>query len=240
VAEGYARHRPGYPPALFDWLTTLPAGRRRACDAGTGSGQAAVALAGCFARVVAIDPALAQVALAARHPRVAYRVAAAEAMALPAGSIDLVTAAQAVHWFDLDRFYAEVRRVLAPGGALAVWTYSEVLVDPAVDRVVARFYHDVVGPYWPPERRLVERGYRTLPFPFAPVAAPELPMVERWDLARFAGYLGTWSAARHWSDAHDGADPLDRVRAELAAAWGDPGRRREVTWPLHVRAGRVP
>ncbi|HEX6203821.1 MAG TPA: methyltransferase domain-containing protein [Thermoanaerobaculia bacterium] len=239
VAERYAAVRPTYPAELFAWLATLPARRQRAWDAGTGSGQAAVALAAWFAEVVATDAAAAQLARAAPHPRVTYRRAAAEASGLDAGSIDLVTVAQAVHWFDLDRFWAEVRRVAAPGGAVAVWTYHGVGLTPAVDRVVERFYREVVGRWWPPERAAVEDGYRSLPFPFAEVAAPAFHIRQRWDLARFAGYLGTWSASRHWSDAHGGADPVAEIAADLAAAWGDAAEEREVVWPLGLRVGRV-
>ena len=238
VAEGYARHRPGYPAALFAWLADLPARRRLAWDAGTGSGQAAVGLAEHFERVVAVDPALAQVARARRHPRVAYRVAAAEASGLPDAAVDLAVAAQAVHWFDLGAYWREVGRVLAPGGAVAVWTYSSVAVTPAVDAVVEVYYHRIVGPFWPAERRVVEDGYRDLPFPFAEVEAPEMAMEEGWDLARFAGYLATWSASRRWSEAHGGADPVARVGEDLAAAWCGARRRHAVRWRLGVRAGR--
>jgi SAM-dependent methyltransferase len=239
VAERYAAVRPTYPPELFAWLATLPARRERAWDVGTGSGQAAVTLAGHFAEVVATDAAAAQLARAVPHPRVRYRRAAAEASGLEAGAVDLVTVAQAVHWFDLDRFWAEVRRVAAPGGVVAVWTYHGVGLTPAIDRVVERFYGEVVGRYWPPERAAVEDGYRSLPFPFAEIAAPAFHIRQRWDLARVAGYLGTWSASRHWSDAHGGADPVAEIAADLAAAWGDPAEEREVVWPLGLRVGRV-
>lgn len=239
LAERYAAARPTYPPELFAWLAPLPAERERAWDVGTGSGQAAVALADHFAEVVATDAAEAQLSRAAPHPRVHYRRAAAEASGLEDGSVDLVTVAQAVHWFDLDRFWAEVRRVAAPGGVVAVWTYHGVGLTPAVDRVVARYYTEIVGRYWPPERAAVEDAYRSLPFPFAEVPAPAFHIRQRWDLARFAGYLGTWSASRHWSDAHGGADPLAEIAADLAAAWGDPGEEREVVWPLGLRVGRV-
>ncbi|HUO86644.1 MAG TPA: class I SAM-dependent methyltransferase [Thermoanaerobaculia bacterium] len=238
LAERYAAARPSYPPELFTWLADLSARRERAWDVGTGSGQAAVALAEHFAEIVASDAAAAQIAQARPHPRVRYRVAAAEASGLEVGSVDLVTAAQAAHWFDLGRFYAEVRRVLAPGGAVALWTYHGVTLAPAVDRVVERYYRDVVGPFWPAERAAVEDGYRSLPFPFAEVAAPTFEIRQRWDLGRFAAYLATWSASRHWSDAHGGADPLAEIAEDLAAVWGDARRRREVRWPLALRVGR--
>jgi SAM-dependent methyltransferase len=237
VAEAYARHRPVYPAELFAWLAGLPRRRRRAWDCGTGSGQAAVALAERFAQVVASDASPAQLARARRHPRVRYRAATGEAPALPDAAVDLVTVAQAVHWFDPARFWPEVRRVLAAGGAVAVWTYDVARVDPEVDAVVERYYR-LLEPYWPPERALVEGAYRDLPFPFEEVAAPAFDMRAAWDLPRFAGYLATWSAARRWSVAHGGPAALDGMAGDLAAAWGAPERRRTVTWPLTVRAGR--
>lgn len=239
VAGDYARHRPTYPAALFDWLAGLPAERRHAWDCGTGSGQAARELAVRFERVTATDASREQLAGAAPRPNVDYRLAQAEQSGLVDASVDLVTVAQAVHWFDLERFWPEVRRVLAPGGAVAVWCYVGVTLAPELDRVIDRYYRDVVGPYWPPERSAVEDGYRSLPFPFAEVAAPAFHIRQRWDLARFAGYLGTWSASRHWSDAHGGADPLAEIAADLAAAWGDPAEEREIAWPLGLRVGRV-
>ena len=237
VAAGYARHRPTYPEELFAWLATLPRRRRRAWDCGTGSGQAAVALAGWFEAVEATDAAPAQLARARPHPRVRYRAAAGEASGLADASVDLVTVAQAVHWFDHARFWPEVRRVLAPGGAVAVWTYDLARVSPAVDAVVDRYYR-LLDAWWPPQRALVEGAYRGLPFPFAELAPPAFAMRAEWDLERFAGYLATWSAARRWSAAHGGSDAIDEVAAALRAAWGHSGRTRTVTWPLTVRAGR--
>ncbi len=236
VAASYARFRPDYPPALFAWVAGLPARRRRAWDCGTGNGQAAHGLAAWFREVVATDPSREQLARARPHPGVVFRPGRAEASGLPAASVDLVAAAQAAHWFDPAGFAAEVRRVLAPGGAVAVWVYERVRVDAAVDRVVDRYYHDVVGPFWPPQRRRVEAGYQDLPFPFREVPAPPFEIRVRWTFARFAGYLATWSAARRWSEAH-GGDPVDAVRDELLAAWGGAERVRRASWRLRVRAG---
>ncbi len=238
-AADYAAFRPTYPPALFAWAAGLPAARGLAWDCATGSGQAAVALAGHFPRVVATDASAAQIAHAVPHPRVEYGVAPAEASGLPDGAVDLVTVAQALHWFDFARFYAEVRRVLAPGGAIAVWSYDLAQFDPAVDGLVRRLARETVGPYWPPERRWVDEEYRTLPFPFAEVPAPAFHLAELWDLARFAAYLRTWSAVVRFR-AVTGRDPVAELEPELAAAWGDPGEVKTVRWPLHVRAAISP
>ena len=238
VAGAYARYRPGYPAELFDYLASLPAGRRLAWDCATGNGQAAVGLAPRFDQVVATDLSAAQIAHAAPHPRIAYRVAAAEAPGLAAGSVDLVTVAQALHWLDAGRFFAEAARVLALGGAVAVWCYNLLEVEPRINAVVGRFYAQVVGPYWAPERRLLEAGYRTIPFPFAELEPRRFAMRTEWRLAELMGYLGTWSATERYRQAR-GEDPRDRIAADLAAAWGDPETPRPVRWPLNLRVGRT-
>jgi SAM-dependent methyltransferase len=245
VAAGYARHRPTYPAALYDWLAGLPEAPRLAWDCGTGSGQAAVELAGRFDRVVATDASAEQLARVPAHPRLETRQAKAEESGLETGSVDLVTVAQAVHWFDLDRFWAEVRRVLAPGGAVAVWTYDVFRLSPAVDAVVDRFYRRVVGPYWPPERKVVESGYAELPFPFDEIAAPPFEMTACWDVERLLGYLRTWSAAKRWTEAHGGRDAVAEVEAEVRRAWrttapsaGCGEEERHLRWTLGLRAGR--
>jgi len=197
-----------------------------------------VALAEHFEEVVATDASGEQLARAASHPRVSYREATAEASGLAAGSVDLVTVAQALHWFDFEAFYAEVRRVVVPGGRIAVWCYDTFRGGAGLDEVLVRFYTEIVGPYWPAERQLIEDGYRSLPFPFEEIPAPDFQIEARWPLERLEGYLGTWSASRRYR-REVGSDPLERIRPELAAVWGDPRRARRLVWPLHVRMGKV-
>jgi SAM-dependent methyltransferase len=236
-ASTYAAYRPHYPEALFDHLAALVPRHELAWDCATGSGQAALGLAPHFTRVIATDASAAQIAHATPHPRVEYRVAPAEASGLEAASVDLVTVAQALHWFDVDAFYAEVRRVLAPGGALAVSVYGDVeLDDPELDYTVRDFNHGTVGRYWPPERALVDTSYTTLPFPFARVATPTFTLEQRWTLAELAGYLRSWSATTRYIAAH-GHDPLPDLERMLAASWGDPERRRRVRWPFTLLVG---
>jgi len=237
-SDGYRAHRPGYPDALFDFLAGSAPGRERAWDCACGSGQASVALARRFGAVIATDASAAQLACAAPASNIDYLCATAESAPLAAASVDAITVAQALHWFDLPRFYAEVVRVLRPGGLIAAWTYGLMSVEPALDARIARLYADL-GPWWPAARRHVESGYATLPFPFDPLSAPALAMVARWRFADLLGYLGTWSA-RRLCQAQTGEDLLEAARADLEGAWGDPGRVREVRWPLALRAGRRP
>ncbi len=237
-AADYASHRPTYPEALFDELARCAPGRGLAWDCATGNGQAALALASRFRRVIATDVSWLQLGEAAAAPGVEYVCASAEQPALRPDSADLVTVAQALHWFDHERFFAAVRRTLRPGGVLAAWCYELAEVDPAVDAVVGRLYVDVVGPYWKPARELLEQGYRTLDWPFEELAVPTTTMSVRWTLGAMLGYLSTWSAVHAYRREH-GEDPLDLVRSDLERAWGAPGTERTVTWPLRIRAGRV-
>ena len=239
VAAGYANYRPRYPDALFDYLAGLVQRCDVAWDCAEGSGQATPALAARFARVIGTDASAAQIRAAAPHPGIEYRVATAEASGLPDRSVDLTTVAQAVHWFDFNRFYAEVRRVSAPGAIIAVWSYGMHRVgDASVDGMLDRFYRDVVGPYWPPERRLIELEYRTIPFSFDEIVPPALEMVEMWTLARLLGYLRTWSAVTRYREVHD-VDPVVALAAELAPIWGAGDDAKAVRWPLALRVGRV-
>ena len=239
TAAGYARHRPGYPAALFEWLSRIAADHAVAWDCGTGSGQAAVALAEHFDFVVASDPSAAQLAHAAPHPRVRYAAMPAERSALADRSVSMVTVAQALHWFDRPAFFAEARRVLMPSGIIAAWTYGVVtLGDDVLDRVVRRFHGESMGPFWPPERRLVDRGYRDVSLPFEPIDAPPFTMEARWTLLQFGGYVSTWSAVQRARDA-TGVDPIPALLDSLRPGWGPETAARRVEWPLTLLAGRA-
>jgi SAM-dependent methyltransferase len=237
-AACYAQARPGYPPELFAYLAGLVPQRKLAWDVGTGNGQAAVGLAAHFERVIATDASAAQIAHAAPHERIEYRVATAEEVDLPPASVDLVTVAQALHWLKLDAFYANVRRVLRPHGLIAAWCYTLPEVSEAVDAVMMRLYRDITGPYWPDDRRLVESRYETIAFPFEEIRpVPSFACRLDWTLGDYANYLTSWSGSQGYKRRH-GTDPLDLVRQDFESAWGG-GQRRIVSWLIHLRVGRV-
>ena len=237
VSAGYAEFRPRYPRALFEFLASLPAKRELAWDCGAGSGQATLSLAEWFDRVVATDVSARQIAQAPRHPRITWRVEAAESTSIASGTVDLVTIATALHWFDHDLFYAEVRRVAAPGGAIAAWVYTPPRMEGAAGQILRHFAFETLREYWPPERRHVEEGYRNVPFPFERIAAPPLSIVEHWTLERLAGYVRTWSSSARYRERH-GSDAVATLEAELEPVWGDAPERK-IEWPLVVLAGRV-
>jgi SAM-dependent methyltransferase len=237
VSSAYAEFRPRYPDSLFGWLAGLPAKRGLAWDCATGSGQAAVGLASRFDRVIGTDASAKQIAAATPHPRVDYRVAPAEASGLEADSVDLVTVAQALHWLDRPAFFAEARRVLRSDGVIAVWTYGNPrLDDPRADEVLRRFTSETVGPYWPPERDLVDSEYRTIDFPFAEIEPPAFEMEAQWTLPALLGYIGTWSATTRFRAAR-GYDPLPELAAGLQRFFDDPETPRRIEWPLALRVG---
>jgi SAM-dependent methyltransferase len=236
-AADYSRYRPGYPAALIDWIVSRAPARDLAVDCATGNGQAAVALAAHFDAVLAVDGSRAQLERAQPHPRVRYECAMAEHLPVPDRSVSLVTAAQAVHWFDFDRFHAECRRVLRPGGVLAAWTYEKFRAGAAIDAAMDRFYNDVIGPYWPPERRYVDEAYATLPFPWAEERAPAFSLSTEWTLEQVLGYLATWSSVQRFRESHPGDDPLSELAVELATLWPADSTLR-LNWPVHLRVGR--
>jgi len=234
----YAQARPHYPHALFDWIAQAAPAHACAWDVGCGSGQASVALAQCFERVIATDPSAQQIGNAQPHPDVDYRIESGERTSIADHSVDAITVAQALHWFDLPRFVEEVKRVANPGALFAAWTYAGCNVTPAVDVVIERLYDDMLGAYWPPERRLVDEGYASLALPFEPVQAPAFEMRMEWNAEQLLAYLSSWSAAQRYHAA-TGRDAIAEIADALRNAWGDPQQTRSVRWKLGMRAGRI-
>ncbi len=233
IATRYAAYRPRYPQALVDQLADLAA-TEVAWDVGCGSGQLSIGLAARFERVIATDPARAQLDAALPHPRVEYRCVPAEASGLPDASVDLVVAAQAAHWFDWPRFTAEVARVTRPGALVALVSYGILCFEG--DAEFARYYREV-SPYWPPGRAHVENGYRDLSMPWPAVEAPVLDMTARWTRDELLGYVGTWSATVRLIE-HEGLGPVERFGQQLAAGWPE-GERRTIRWPLTIKLARI-
>jgi SAM-dependent methyltransferase len=240
VAESYARYRPTYPDALFDALLKLAPDADLAWDVATGSGQAAVALASRFAHVVASDPSEAQLRDAARHPRVDYRLEPGERSSLAADSVSLICVAQALHWLDFPRFFQEVVRVSKPGAVFAAFSYGlgrvHVTDEARADGLLQHLYNDVLGPYWPSERRFVELGYANVPFPFPRIPVGPFEMDAQWTADEFLGYLGTWSAEKRYREAH-GSSAVATIADDVRALWGEPNTKMRVSWPLSVLCG---
>jgi SAM-dependent methyltransferase len=236
--RAYARFRPEYPPELAAYLASAAPDDRLAVDVGCGNGQLTQLLAPHFQRVIGLDPSADQIANAVPHARIHYDCASAERLPVPDASASLITAAQAAHWFDLPAFYREVRRIALPRAVVALVSYGVLNLEPDLDRRFQAFYRDEIGPYWPPERKLVDTGYATIDFPFEEIAPPSLAIRLEWRLAEFLGYVSTWSATRSAREAGREA-LLVAFAADLAALWGDPDTARPVSWPINMRIGRV-
>jgi SAM-dependent methyltransferase len=239
VAPHYADNRPTYPAELFVWLANQCKEHTLAWDCGAGNGQASTELAHFFKHVVATDASAAQISQAMPHPLVEYRVAPSESSGLDDACADIIVVAQALHWFDLDHFYAEVRRVLKPNGLFAAWSYGVLSVEgDDVNSIVQHFYHEDVGSYWPSERHHVETAYREIDFPFRRIAAPIFTMKVRWNLAQLLGYFRSWSATARFIKVND-FDPVERIEPILLTCWGGANQVRTIEWPLAILLGKA-
>ncbi len=236
-SDNYAAYRPQSPKEIYTFLYQHVQHYNTAWDCGTGNGQVAVVLSDKFATVYATDISEEQLALATKRDNIIYRKERAEQTLLAENSIDLVTVAQAIHWFDFDRFYEEVRRVATREAVIAAWTYNVLRVTPAVNRVIDHLYLDITRPYWDAERKYVDEQYATIPFPFKEVFAPPMTITLYRNVEWLIGYLGTWSGVKNYIKA-TGTDPVAMVRHDIVAAWGDR-ELHEVNFPIHVRAGVI-
>lgn len=240
VAGSYASFRPTYPSELFDFIVSISPGRCLAWEAGAGSGQATLALAERFERVVATDVSAEQVARAPRRENISWHVSPSEDVPMIADhTVELIAVAQALHWFDFERFYAECRRVAAEGGVLAAWSYGAPTMDGEVGRLLHEFMYgpDGIGPYWPPERDHIHAEYRSIPFPFERIESPRFELVQEWTPTQVAGYLRSMSATAQYLKTHTD-DPVTAFEQSVAGVWPD-GETRRITWPLFVLAGRI-
>ncbi|MDA5193039.1 class I SAM-dependent methyltransferase [Govanella unica] len=234
--QAYARFRPEYPLGPARFLAETARSHKCAVDVGCGNGQLTAQLAAYFDDVVGLDPSADQIANAPAQQGVRYICASAEKLPLPDRSANLITAAQAAHWFDLPAFYAEARRIASDGAALALISYGVLRLPGDLQSRFDRFYHDEIGPYWPPERKLVDRGYRDLCFPFEERQAPQMDIQLAWALGDFLGYLSTWSAVQRVKGTGR-EDILNDFARDISRLWGDPTKTQPVSWPINMRIG---
>ena len=235
----YSRHRPGYPDTLFTYLSSIAKDHNLAWDCATGSGQSAIQLAQNFNRVIATDASESQISQAQKHEGISYFVASAENSGIDTNSLDLITVAQALHWFDLSVFTAEVDRTLKAGGILAVWTYNLLTIRPDIDEQVNYLYGKVLDRYWPAERHLVEQGYKTINFPYRELSVPNFNMALNWNYGQLTDYLSTWSAVKACISENE-RNPIEIIHDKLLKLWGDAETQMPVKWPLTVRVWQKP
>jgi ubiquinone/menaquinone biosynthesis C-methylase UbiE len=236
-SSDYAAFRPESPAEIFDFLYSNAPAFDTAWDCGTGNGQVAEKLAHRFGKVFGTDISNEQLVHAKQKSNITYLQERAEKTSLPDYSIDLVTVAQAIHWFDFDPFFSEVRRVAKPGALIAAWTYTNLRITAAVDEVTDHLYYDITKAWWDKERAYVDAAYKTIPFPFEEISTPQFTIKRRSTLQQVLGYLRTWSGVKHYI-AKEHADPSLLIIDDLEKAWG-PSELLEVYWPVHMRAGFV-
>lgn len=235
-ADQYARYRIDYPAELYDFILARVASRETAWDCATGNGQVAGALADWFTQVEATDISETQLAQAVQKTNIHYQVGPAERTTFPDAYFDLITVAQALHWFDVDAFHVEVKRVAKPGAVIAEWGYGLNQVSPAVDALVLDFYRNRVGPYWDTRRRLTDAQYKTLPFPFADGQQADFVVHRSWTLDRFLNYLRTWSSVQKYK-FENGDDPVTALGDALLPVWGED--EQDIRFPVFLRSGLV-
>ncbi|TWC40315.1 methyltransferase family protein [Pseudomonas sp. SJZ079] len=235
-AGAYASFRPEYPDALFHWLANRCPEHQRALDIACGNGQASRPLRQYFAQVLACDASLDQLRASEDFGDITLFAASAEAQPLVSASLDLVVVAQALHWFATPEFFAEVARLLKPGGLFCAWCYSLLRIDGPLDELIDVFYWGTLGGYWPAGRSSVDAGYCDLYAPFPRIELPDLAIEMQWNFNQLLGYLRTWSAVQCWEHQHD-RDPVAEIAPALREAWGDSNQPRVVRWPLHFLAG---
>jgi len=236
-SEQYVQFRPHYPDEIYAYLASIAPGHSLAWDCGTGNGQAAIGLAKYFDKVHATDASAEQISRAYAHAKVDYGVEPSEHVSLDTSSTDLVTVAVAIHWFNFDEFYREVKRVLKPDGILAAWTYNLPEISQDIDPLIHRYYSEILNGYWPERIHYLEEGYKTIPFPFEEIVPPPFVMEINWNLIQFAGFLDSWSATQRYK-AQKGHHPLEIIWPQLTAAWADENEPRLIRWPLHFRIGK--
>lgn len=233
----YAKYRPLYPAELYKWLLSHVKEKKYAWDCGTGNAQVAAELSKYFEKVFASDISEQQLAEAIKRTNIEYSVQPAESSNFSNSQFDLITVAQAIHWFDFEKFYNEVRRTLKPDGTVAIIGYGLIKINPVLDAIIQHFYENIVGRYWDAERRYIDELYTTIPFPFKERAAPVFAIVDDWTFDHLLGYFSTWSAVKNYIK-HRNEDPIPLISDKLRSAWGNE-RLIKISFSILLRVGTL-
>ena len=233
----YAAFRPTYPDELYNFLLSLTSTKQAAWDCGTGNGQVARGLSKYFDKVFATDISAQQISNAYKSDNIFYSLSPAEKTSFANDSFDLVTVAQAIHWFDFDAFYGEVKRTIKPRGVLAVIGYGLFKMHPDIDKIVNHFYDTIIDSYWDKERKYIDENYTTIPFPFKEIKSPELSIQFEWTLEQLVGYLNTWSAVQHYIKANNN-NPIDSIYPELQKIFA-VNKKQQGHFPILLRTALI-
>lgn len=236
-SPGYSKYRPSYPQELFDFLLSIAPDKKCAWDCGTGSGQVASILADYFYQVYGTDISKNQIKHAIKKDNLIYKVERAEQTSFDDYQFDLITVAQAIHWFEFDKFYNEVKRTLKPGGVIAVIGYHLPRINEQIDRIVDDFYLNIVGEYWDKERKYIDDYYQTIPFPFEEIKTPRFASKYKWIRNHLTGFLNTWSAVQHYINKNN-SNPVELIVENLNSCWKE-SEIKSVKFPVILRAGKI-
>jgi SAM-dependent methyltransferase len=235
-SKQYAAFRPTYPIALYDFIDGLVQGKNNVWDCGCGNGQVAKDLSAKYKKVFATDVSTKQIENAVQAENIFYSIAAAEKTNFETSFFDLITVGQALHWFDIPKFFDEVKRVGKPGGIIAAWGYGLLKINSEIDQHINFFYTKVIGPYWDKERKLVDEHYEKIEFPFEEIPSPYFDFSFEWSFAQLHGYLTTWSAVQKFI-MQNGNNPVDDLIKPIQPHWNK--EKFKVTFPLFLRVGRI-
>jgi SAM-dependent methyltransferase len=237
-AAEYSQFRPHYPAELFQYLIQLTHHQECAWDVGTGNGQAAVALSPYFNKVIATDLKQGQLDRAEKKDNISYIACPAEKTPIEDKSVDLITVAQALHWFNFDEFYQEVQRVAKPDCLVAAWCYTLISISPEIDQQINHLYSDILGDqYWPKERQYIDSAYTDIPFPFQQIKTPTFTIARSLNFSQLIGYLNTWSALQEYKTRNQNKNPLDFIIEDVQKLWGAPDKEYITHTPLYLLAG---
>jgi len=239
-SKEYSFSRPTYPESLFEFLSKVTPQKNLAWDCATGNGQAAIGLSKYFKKVIASDASKNQIRHGFQIENIDYKLFPAENAELDNDSVDIVTVAQTLHWFDFDKFYYNVKRVGKKDGVVAVWSYDMHKINPQIDKFTDRLDVDgeILGSYWNKEIKYVKEKYKTILFRFKEISVPAFKTTLYWNLHQLWNYMQTWSSVKKYYSENK-SDPLDLVKSEMKNLWGDELDKREVTWNINIRVGII-
>lgn len=240
TSREYSFSRPTYPDVLYRFLNDITPNKDMAWDCATGNGQAAIGLCKYFKNVIASDASKGQLEHRFNRNNIMYEMFPAEKADIQDNSVDLITVAQAAHWFDLDRFYKEVTRISKSNGVLAIWSYGMHKIDNDIDKISEKLNvgGDILGRYWPRETDYVKEDYKTIPFPFIEISSPKFEMTVSWNLDDLVCYMQTWSAVKRFSTEKK-FNPLNLIMEELERLWGERDKRKVAKWDINLRVGKI-
>jgi hypothetical protein len=223
-SKEYSFSRPTYPDLLFEFLSSITPQKNLAWDCATGNGQSAIGLCKYFKKVIASDASKNQIQHGFQRENIDYKI---------------FPVAQALHWFDFEKFYSNVR-VGKKDGIIAVWSYDMHKINPQIDNISSRLDvdGDILGNYWAKETKHVKEKYKTIPFPFKEISVPAFKTTLYWNLLQLWNYMQTWSSVKKYYSENN-QDPLDLIKSELKSLWGDEHNKKEVTWNINIRVGFI-